>query len=98
MMGNFRRSDCTTIFVPNKSFGVLFNYRLKCRFDQCNLDWTNRCKNHLPAMFQTVGKCFWLPMAGGSYTDWSKLRHTGRNYDFAGRCYQDLTVGVVEVF
>ena len=48
--------------------------------------------------WQSEERQIWLQMAGGSYTDWSKLRHTGRNYDFAGRCYQDLTVGVVEVF
>ena len=72
------------------------------RFDQCVLDWTKSSQScqasncHRRKMFlrlNQIDRQLWLPMVGGSCTDWSNLRYTGWIYDF--RRYSLIFMGGV---
>ena len=72
------------------------------RFDHCVLDWTISSQScqasncHRRKMFlrlNQIDRQLWLPMVGGSCTDWSNLRYTGWIYDF--RRYSLIFMGGV---
>ena len=68
-------------------------FKTYCQFGVCFTNYQERRSFPWPLVFHRLDQIYelqwlseerqiWLPMAGGSCTDWSNLRYTSRIYDF----------------